>query len=524
MLRRRAVAAGLLTAPFATPAGAAAPGGPAVLRIGIALAPNAADPHFFNGYAEKALALHVFSRLVEQTGDTRLQPGLALSWRPLGDTLWEFKLRPGVRFSDGTALGPDDVVFSYQRAPAVPNTPGGFGPVLRKVAAVVAVDADTLHVTTTEPHPNLPNDLANVAIVSRRIGTGATTADYNTLKAAIGSGPYRLVAYGTGTGYTLERNPHWWGERPDWDRVEVHVIAAPGSRTAALLAGDVDLVDAPSVADLPRLRADPRLTVVSTPGTRLWFLRLDRSRAGGSPFIAGPDGAPLPANPLNDRRVREALSLSINRAALAERVMAGTAAPTGQWLPPGSFSYNPAIPVPAFEPDRTRALLAEAGFSAGLQLTLHGAAQPEALQAVAQMWTRVGVRTKVEMLPSSMFASRAARQEFAVGAGSWGSNSGEAGYFLVNNLLSSDPAKGLGPFNWGRYSNPALDRLTEEAMATIDDAVRERLLQEAEAMAMADVAVVPLFQAVNVWATRKPVDYAPRADERTVAMSATLRP
>lgn len=495
---------------------------PAVLRVGIALAPNAADPHFYNGYADKALALHVFSRLVEQTGDTKLQPGLALSWHPLSDEEWEFKLRPGVRFSDGTPFTPDDVVFSYERAPNVPNTPGGFGPVLRKVAGVTVVDGDTLRIRTTVPHPNLPNDLANVAILSRRTAEGASTADFNTLKAAVGSGPYRLVGYNTGTGFELERNPHWFGARPDWDRVVFRVIPTPGARTAALLAGDVDLIDAPTAGDLPRLRADGRVSVVSTPGTRMWFLRLDRSRTGEVPFITANDGKPLPSNPLNDARVRQALSLAINRSALAERVMEGTVVPTGQWLPPGAYSYNPAIPTPAFDPDRAKALLTEAGFPAGFQVTLHSSAMPEAVQAVAQMWSRVGVRTRVEMMPASMFSTRAAKQDFAAFSGSWGSNSGEAGYFLVNILATSDRAKGLGPFNWGRYSNPALDQVTERAMATIDDAARETLLKEAVAMAMSDLAVIPLFQTVNFWATRKPVAYAARADERTVAMSATL--
>jgi len=423
MLGRRATAMLLGAALLPRPARAA----DRVLRVGIALAPSAADPHFFNGYAEKALALHVFSRLVEQTGDTKLRPGLALSWRTLSDTLWKFRLRPDVRFSDGVSFTPDDVVFSYARAPAVPNTPGGFGPLLRKVAGVEVIDPLTLHIRTTQPHPNLPNDLANVAIVSRRVGTGATTADYNALRAAIGTGPYRLVGYGIGTGFELERNPFWYDEPPDWDRVVTRVIPTAASRTAALLSGDVDLIDAPSFGDLPRLRADPRTSVVSTPGTRMWYIRLGRSRNGTVPFVTGSDGLPLPTNPFNDLRVRRALSLAINRAALADRVMEGTVVATGQWLPQGAYSYNPAIPVPAFDPDRARALLAEAGFANGFQLTVHGATMSEALQAVAQMWSRIGVRTKVEVLPSSMLASRAARQELGATLGSWAATRGRLG-------------------------------------------------------------------------------------------------
>jgi peptide/nickel transport system substrate-binding protein len=286
----------------------------------------------------------------------------------------------------------------------------------------------------------------------------------------------------------------------------------------------VDLIDAPSVADLPRLRQDPRVVIASAPGTRMFYLRFDRSRTANVPYVTDLSGNPLATNPFNDLRVRKALSIAINRTALAERVMAGTVTPTGQWLAPGVYSYNPAIPVPAYDPDGARALLAEAGYKDGFKLTMHSATYSEALQAVASMWSRVGVHTSLEMLPGSVFSPRAARQEFAASSGSWGSNSGEAGYFLVNVINSYDPARGLGPLNWTRYSNPALDALTEHAMSTIDDTAREALLRHAEQMAMDDVTVIPLFQLVNFWASRRGIVYAARADERTVAMSAMPAP
>jgi peptide/nickel transport system substrate-binding protein len=492
----------------------------AELKAGLATAPLSADPHFYNGFAEKALAIHVYSRLVEQTGDTHLAPGLASSWHSLSDTVWEFKLRPGVVFQDGVPLTPDDIVFSYARAPNVPNSTASFAPQLRTIAKIEITDPLTLRITTLKPNPNLPNDLANVAIVSRHAGEGATTADYNSGKAAIGTGPYRMLSFVANEQVMLERNPAWFGPKPDWDRVVFRIIANPGTRTAALLSGDVDLIDQPSAADLPGLRGNAKISVSSTPGTRMWYLRLDRSRTGEVPFVTDAAGRPLPKNPFDDLRVREALSLAINRQALADRTMQGTVVPTGQWLPPGTYSYNPAIASPPFDLAKAKVLLAEAGYPAGFNLTIHAAVNPEAMQAVAQMWSRAGVKTSVEMMPNSLYTARAAKQDFAVGSGSWGSNSGEAGYFLVNVLNSYDRAKGLGPLNWGRYSNPALDALTDRAMSTIDDGAREKLLMQAEQMAADDVSVIPLYQLVNFWASRKGIVYDARADERTVAMSA----
>lgn len=490
------------------------------LRAGIATAPLAADPHFFNGFADKALAIHIFSRLVEQTGDTHLAPGLATSWHALSDTVWEFKLRPNVKFQDGTALTPDDIVFSYARAPHVPNSTASFAPQLRLVSKIEVVDPLTLLITTSKPHPNLPNDLANVAIISRHAGEGAVTADYNSGKAAIGTGPYRLVKFTANDQVVLERNPGYFGPAPVWDHLTFRMIPNAGTRTAALLAGDVDIIDQPSPSDLPNLRKNPAISVASTMGTRMWYLRMDRSHEGSVPFVTDTTGQSLAKNPFNDVRVRQALSLAINRTALADRTMQGTVVPTGQWLAPGMYSYNPDIPVPPFAPDKAKALLAEAGYPNGFNLTIHGAFYPEMMQTVAQMWTRIGIKASVEMVPSSLYNSRSVKQEFAVGSGSWGSNSGEAGYFLVNILNTYDKAKGVGPVNWSRYSNPDLDALTEHAMATIDDGAREKLLMQAEKMAMDDVAVIPLYQLENFWATRKGVVYDARADERTIAMSA----
>ncbi len=378
---------------------AAAPARAAELIAALAVAPLAADPHFYNGPADKALALHIFSRLVEQTPDTRLEPGLALSWRPLSDTEWEFRLRPGVTFQDGAALTPEDIVFSFARAPNVPNTPASFAPVLRLVTGVEIVDPHTIRIRTARPHPNLPNDLANVAIVARHVAEGATTADFNAGRAAVGSGPYRLVSFTAGERVVLARNPAWFGPAPAWERVTFRVIPNAGARSAALLSGDVDLIDVPSPSDLPRLRRDPRVTVSSVTSTRMWFLRLDRSRQAEVPYVTDSSGAPLPANPFNDLRVRQAMSIAINRQGLAERVMAGTVTPTGQWLAAGVYSYNPDIAVPQYDPERARALLAEAGYRDGFRLTLHGATHAEMLQAVAAMWTRIGIRTTVETMP-----------------------------------------------------------------------------------------------------------------------------
>ncbi|MBW8269418.1 ABC transporter substrate-binding protein [Caldovatus aquaticus] len=528
--RRRAAALALAAALAGAPAAAqqAAPGG-AALAIGIGGAVTSLDPHFYNASPNNSLAMHLFDRLVERDPRARPYPGLAESWRAVEPTVWEFRLRPGVTWHDGRPFTADDVAFTIARAPHVPNSPGGFGGMVRAIARVEVVEPLLLRLHTAAPHPLLPTELASVAIVSRHAGEGATTEDYNAGRAAIGTGPYRLVAHRAGDRTEMARNDAWWGGAEPWARVSYRFIANDGARTAALLAGDVDVIDQVPSTDLARLRRDPRVALHEIQGLRMIHLAFDHSRTENPVFVADNEGRPLAANPYKDVRVRRALSLAIDRRALAERVMEGTADPTGQWLPPGSFGHDPEVGVPPYDPDAARRLLAEAGYPDGFRLTLHTPNDrypndAKTAQAIAQMWTRIGVRTQVEALPWASFAARSARQEFGVRLTGWGSVTGEASYMLVNVFGTYDRARRRGAANSARYSNPALDALTERAVATLDEERRERMLREAVRMVSEDVAIVPLYQLVNIWATRRGLTYAARMDERTVATAVRPAP
>jgi len=516
---------GGLAPSLATAQGAAAPAA-RPLTIGIGGAVTSLDPHFYNASPNNSLSMHVFDRLVERDAQTRLVPGLALSWTPVSEKVWEFKLRPGVKWHDGRDFTADDVAFTIERAPNVPNSPGGFGGFVRAIQRTEVVDPLTVRFHTAAPSPLLPTDLGSVAVVSRHAGANAGTEDYNSGKAAIGTGPYKVVSYAPGDRTELVRNDDWFGPKQPWARVSYRFIGNDSARTAALLAGDVDLIDQVPTSDLARLRRESRVALAEVQGVRVIYLTFDRSREGAVPFVTDNAGQPLAKNPFNDLRVRQALSLAINREALCRQVMEGTAAPTGQWLPPGSYSYNPEVKPNPFNAERAKALLAEAGFPQGFKLTLHGPNDrypndARTIQAVAQMWQRVGIQTSVEALPWTTYSVRSNRQEFAARLAGWGSVTGEASYTLVNITGTYDTAKRMGTNNTARYSNPTLDALTERATATLDDKARETLLQEAVKIAMDDLAFTPLFQLVNIWALKRGLAYDARADERTLATGVT---
>jgi peptide/nickel transport system substrate-binding protein len=486
------------------------------------------DPHYHQLSPNNAVARMVFDQLVNMDGRSRLIPGLAESWRPVEPDLWEFKLRPNVRFHNGQEFTAEDVAFTLQRVPNVPNSPSSFAIYTRPIKAVEIVDPLTIRFRTDGPYPLMPMDFSNLAILDRETHQAATTEEFNSGRAAVGTGPWKVVSHRNGDRIEFERNDSYWGDRPQFARVNYRMIVNDAARTAALLAGDVEFIDQVPTSDLAKLRADQRLTLSETVGLRLIFLGLDHLRQAGenSPFVTDNNGQPLGRNPLQDVRVRRALSMAIDRQNITERVMEGAASPSLQFLPPGIYSHVPDLAPGRADPDAARRLLAEAGYPQGFRITLHSPNDryindSRIAQAVGQMWTRIGVRTAVEAQPWTTFISRAGRAEFSAHLIGWGSNP-EGSHPMRNIIAAPNRERGWGASNRGRYSNPALEAKLIEALTELDDEKRERLLQDIQRTAAEDVAVIPLHIQTNIWGMRRGLAHTPRADELTRAQD--IRP
>ena len=495
------------------------------LTIGLASEPSSIDPHFHNLGPNNAVARVIFDRLIMPDEKQQLRPGLAVSWKPIDDTTWEIKLRQGVKFHDGTPFTADDVIFTFERAPNVEGSPSGFGTYI-KGKEVIRIDDYTVHIKTERPYPLMPNDLSTFSIVSRKHGEGATTADYNSGKATIGTGAYKFVEYVPGDRIVLERNENYWGDKPEWTKVTLKAIKSGPSRVAALLAGDVDLIEQTPTADIERLKGDPNLTLSQGISNRVIYLHLDHWR-DNSPFVKAKDGGDI-TNPLKDLRVRQAISESINRDAIVSRVMEGVAIKAGQLLPEGFFGVSPNLKPVKYDPEDAKKKLSEAGYPEGFKLTIHGPNDryindAKIAEAVAQMLTRVGIPTDVVTMPRSVYFKRASRggpdgtPEFSFILVGWGSGTGEASSPLKSLIHTYDKEHGFGASNRGRYSNAEVDKLIEDALATVDDAKRQDLLAKATELAINDVAIIPLHYQVNTWAARKGIKYRARTDEATVA-------
>lgn len=499
------------------------------LTIALASEPTSIDPHFHNLGPNNAFATHIFDRLVKTDEKQSLIPGLAVSWKPLDDTTWEFKLRKDVKFHDGSPFTADDVIFTFERAPNVPNSPSSYATYI-KGKTVEKIDDHTVHIKTKRPYPLMPNDMSTFPIVSKKSGAGAKTEDFNSGKAAIGTGPYKFVEYVPGDRIVITRNDDYWGDKAKWDKVTFKPIKSGPSRVAALLAGDVDVIESVPTTDIERLKNEPKVQLSQGISNRVIYLHLDHDR-DASPFVKAKDGSNI-KNPLKDPRVRLAISKAINRDAIVERVMEDVAIKAGQLLPEGFFGVSPKLAPLEHDPNAAKKLLTDAGLANGFSITIHGPNDryindAKIAEAVAQMLTRIGIKTAVETMPRSVYFKRASRggpdktPEFSFILVGWGAGSGEASSPLKSLIHTYDKSRGFGASNRGRYSNAEIDKLIEDALATVDDAKRQKLLAKATEMAIADVAIIPLHYQVNTWAAKKGLKYKARTDERTVAMGVT---
>ena len=483
------------------------------------------DPHYHQLSPNNAVADMIFSKLVETDDKARNVPGLATEWRPIGPTTWEFKLREGVRFHNGSAFTAEDVAFTLQRLPNVPNAPSSFAAYARPITRIEIVNPLTIRFHTAQPYPLLPLDMTNVRILDSETHANATTEGFNSGQLAIGTGPWRVVSHRSGDRIEFERNAEYFEGAPPFERVIYRMVTNDAARTAGLLAGDLDFIDQVPTTDLARLRQDQRLHISETVGLRLIFLGLDHQRPANenSPHVTDNEGRPFsPArNPLQDVRVRRALSIAIDRKAIVDRIMDGAATPAGQFLPPGTYSHVPDISAPAYDPDGARRLLAEAGYPQGFRIQLNSPNDryindSRIAQAVGQMWTRIGVRTGVEAQTWPTFVGRAGRGEFSAHLIGWGSNP-DGSHPMRNIIGTVSREKGWGSSNRGRYSNPRLDALLDQSLVELDEEKREKMLQDIQRMAAEDVAIIPLHIQTNIWAMRRGLQHSARVDELTRA-------
>ena len=500
----------------------------AELRLAIETEP-AIDPHFLFATTNTAVSRHIFDAVTNRDEELQPRPGLAESWRLVDPMTWEFKLRAGVTFHDGTPLTAEDVVFSIARIAALPNNPNPYTPLTRSIDTAEAVEPLLLRIRTKFPDAILPNQLAGVFVVSRNAAREAQPADFRSGKAAIGTGPYRFVAWRPGDRLELARNDTYWGGVQPWERVSMRVIANDAARTVSLRSGEIDVVGNLNPAHAETLERDPAIKIFKRPSDRVVYLILDVARET-TPMATDRAGQVLAKNPLRDQRVRQAISMAINRDAIAERVMDGFALPAHQLVPAGITGHNAALPKLTFDVQAARRLLAEAGYPDGFVLTLNGPNDrylndAKTLEAMGQMLSRIGLQMKIVSEPWNVYFPKArvtAKLDglpFSAMLVGWGHSVGDTSGMLTTVLHSFDTQRRFGSGNRSGYSNAAFDRAIQDAVAEMEPVARRLKLESVMATATQDLTTIPLYNNFVVMAARTGFTLTPRMDDEVLAMS-----
>ena len=479
------------------------------------------DPQFHTLTSDMQVSKHIFDTLVQRLPSMDIGPGLALSWAPIADDVWEFKLRPNVTFSNGAPFTADDVAFSIDRVAKVPNSPSPVTLYTKRIARVEVVDPLTLRFHTAGMIVDLPQYLDSVFIMSKSAASGPnpegkSTTQLNAGDGLVGTGPFKFVSWSRGSQIVLERNEFYWGDKPYWKKVTLRPITNPAARVSALLSGGVDLIEDLPTDDAASIKKDPRLTVVSTPSVRLIYVGVNVAD-DMPPGISGTDGK----NPFKDVRVRRAMTEAIDRNALVSRVMDGSAQVAVELMLPGMPGTRKDAKPILYDLAGSQKLMAEAGYPTGFSMTL-GAPNGryvndlKVAQALASMWGRIGVKTTVDAAAAPIFFKNAetkAYSGFLIGWGDTVMSSRQSALVGTRN-----DALGTGTTNYGEYSSPAVDELIATAMKTPDEDKRNALLQQVSAKAIdTDVAIFPLYFETTSWGMRKGLTYQARPDQMLLA-------
>ena len=498
------------------------------LTIGVRGGPDSIDPHFTATGTHAESLKHIFDTLTWSGDGLEVEPRLAESWKALDATTWEFKLRKGVKFHDGSDFTAEDVKFSIERIPMVAG-PNPTTIYVRRVKETKIVDPHTIHIITDGAAPVLPNDFIRLFIVSSKAAAGLTKENaneaFNSGKAAIGTGPYKYVSWAPKGDLVMDRFDGYWGPKEPWARHVRKEIANDAARVAQLKAGQLDLITRVPATDVASLKTDPKLNVQTIDTVYVFNMELDMRDTTAPGQVSAKDGSALAKNPMQDARVREAIDLAIDRKTLAEIAMEGLGKPVNQLVTPSIFGFNKALPERKYDVAAAKKLLADAGFPNGFKVQfaftkdrLPGDTQVGT--SIAQMLAAVGIDAAANSQPANVFFPARTRGEFSMSMSGWGTLTGEAHYTLSSIAHSNDKDKKMGAFNVLGYKNPEMDKLLQDAAVEMDEAKRRGLLEKANELVLKDRPRLPIVSVGSAWAMLKDkVKITPRVDEDTLAMN-----
>ena len=481
--------------------------------------PQTMDPHSQNESLTNQMNGQVYESLVNRDKQLGLMPVLATEWKQTGPTQWRVKLRPNVKFHDGSPFSADDVVFSLQRATAGTSDIAVYAAAL---GTPKKIDPLTVEFNLPQVNPVFEQHLTAVPIMSKAWAEqhkATRPIDFKSKEEgfasfhANGTGPFMLVSRQPDVKTVYKRNPHWWGKfEGNLQQVVYTPIKSDATRAAALVSGEIDFVLDPAPQDVQRLRQTPGVKVIDGPENRILFIGMDLGRE--QLLYSNVKGR----NPFQDLRVRRALYQAIDIETLKNKLMRGQALPTGGITPSPLGSFNdPEIEkrLP-FDLEAAKKLMAEAGYPQGFEVTLdcpnnRYINDEEICQALAAMWSRLNVKLRVNAMPRALYFPKLQRLDTSMYLLGWGGSITDAETTLTP-LLRSRGEQGVGSWNFGQMKDAKLDELAAASSREPDPGKREQLIKAALKRHKEQVLSLPLHRQVVPWAARSNVEVSHRAD------------
>jgi len=487
------------------------------------------DPHSQNHATTNAILMHAYEGLTRYNDKYEIEPALATKWTFISPTQVRFDLRKGVKFHDGTPFTADDVIFSFGRIKQ-PN--GTMGIYVTGISDIRKIDDHTIDVILSAPNPLLLRNIVDFRIMSKAWSTKNNTTNVQNYKAneenfasrnVMGTGAYKITGWSPEQRITMTINGDWWDKHQGNVKEVVYTpIKSDATRIAALLSGDVDMLTDLPTQDIARLRANNKLQVLDGPEVRTIYLAPDM----GSPELKHSNVKGK--NPLADKRVRQALSMAIDREAIKRNIMRGLSIPAGVMVAPGVNGNTPDIDMPVkVDTEGAKKLLAEAGYPNGFETRLNCpnnryVNDEEICQAVVAMWARIGVKATLAAENMATFIQKVQNFDTSIYLLGWGVATYDAQYTL-QSLIRTRTTGADGNFNFSRISDARVDQLVDAMKTETDTAKRNQMIREALIRTRDEVLTIPLHHQMRPWAMRQGVTTVHRSDDRPEARFTSLR-
>ena len=518
-----------LLAAVAVAASLAGPAGAQTLRWAAQNDILTMDPHSQNHATTNAILMHAYEGLTRYGPTYQIEPALATKWTFISPTQVRFELRKGVKFQDGTPFTADDVLFSFGR---IKQPQGTMQIYVTGIGEIKKIDDHTIDMILTAPNPILLRNIVDFRIMSKAWAEKNRTANVQDYKAkeenfasrnVMGTGPYKITGWQPEQRITMTVNNDWWDKHTGNVKEVIYTpIKSDPTRVAALLSGDVDMLTDLPTQDVARLRGDGKLKIVDGPEVRTIYLAPDV----GSPELKYSNVKGK--NPFADKRVRQALSMSIDRAAIQRNIMRGLSIPAGIMVAPGVNGNTPDIDVPAkLDVDGAKKLLVEAGYPDGFEIRLNCpnnryVNDEEICQSIVAMWSKIGVKASLVAENMATFSQKFQNFDASIYMLGWGVATYDAQYTL-QSLIRTKAAGADGNFNFSKISDPVVDKLVDAMKSETDVAKRNAMIREALIRTRDEVLTIPLHHQMRPWAMKAGVTTVHRSDDRPEARFTSIK-